>query len=45
MVADFPIPRAASPADVADTVLYFALGTTLTTGQLLALEGGMLLKT
>jgi 3-oxoacyl-[acyl-carrier protein] reductase len=45
MVADFPIPRAASPADVADTVLYFALGTTLTTGQLVALEGGMLLKT
>lgn len=45
MVADFPIPRAASPADVADTVLYFALGTTLTTGQLLALDGGMLLKT
>ncbi len=44
MVADFPIPRAAAPADVADTILYFALGTTLTTGQLLALEGGMLLK-
>jgi 3-oxoacyl-[acyl-carrier protein] reductase len=44
MVADFPIPRAASPEDVADTVLYFALGTTLATGQLLALEGGMLLK-
>lgn len=44
MVADYPIPRAALPEDVADTIVYLALGNSLVTGQLLALEGGMLLR-
>lgn len=38
--ADFPIPRPAQPDDIADTVLYLALGTTLSTGQLLVVDGG-----
>ena len=39
-VADYPIPRAAQPEDVADTVCYLAIGTTLTTGQCLVVDGG-----
>jgi 3-oxoacyl-[acyl-carrier protein] reductase len=39
-VADYPIPRAAVPEDVADTVCYLANGTTLTTGQCLVVDGG-----
>lgn len=35
-----PIPRPAQPDDIADTVVYLALGTTLTTGQLLVVDGG-----
>ncbi|WP_417387640.1 SDR family NAD(P)-dependent oxidoreductase [Gimesia sp.] len=38
--AGFPIPRPALPDDIADTVLYLALGTTLSTGQLLVVDGG-----
>ena len=44
MVADFPIPRPSMPEDIADAVIFFALGTSLTTGQLLPVEGGMLLR-
>lgn len=44
MVVDFPIPRAASPEDIADAIMFFAMGPKLTTGQLLAVEGGMLLR-
>lgn len=40
MTDDFPIPRPAEPDDIADAVLYFAIGTTLTTGQLLVVDGG-----
>lgn len=38
--AEFPIPRLAKPEDVADTIYYLAAGTTLTTGQLLVIDGG-----
>lgn len=40
MTADYPIPRPSLPDDIADTVLYLSLGTTLTTGQLLVVDGG-----
>ncbi len=40
MTHDFPIPRPAQPEDIADTVIYLATGTTLTTGQLLVVDGG-----
>ncbi len=40
MVADYPIPRAAEPEDIADTIYFLARGTTLTTGQLLTVDGG-----
>jgi len=40
MVAEYPIPRAAEPEDIADTVCYLAIGTTLTTGQCLIVDGG-----
>jgi 3-oxoacyl-[acyl-carrier protein] reductase len=35
-----PLGRAADPDDIADTVLYLATGTTLTTGQVLVVDGG-----
>lgn len=38
--ATFPIPRLAKPDDIADSILYLATGTTLTTGQLLVVDGG-----
>ncbi|MEM1067617.1 MAG: SDR family oxidoreductase [Planctomycetota bacterium] len=44
MVADLPIPKASSPEDIADAVLFLAIGTNLTTGQLLPVDGGMLLR-
>src|SRR5262249_30156389 len=36
-----PLRRAAEPDDIADTVVYLATGTTLTTGQVLVVDGGM----
>lgn len=38
--ARFPLRRPAYPEDIADTVIYLAIGTTLTTGQCLAVDGG-----
>ncbi len=38
--ADYPIPRCSTPEDVADTILYLAVGTTMTTGQCIVLDGG-----
>ncbi len=38
--AGYPLRRAALPGDVADAVMYLALGTTLTTGQCLVVDGG-----
>ena len=35
-----PLKRAAEADDVADTVIYLATGTTLTTGQVLVVDGG-----
>jgi len=35
-----PLGRAAAPDDIADTVVYLATGTTLTTGQVLVVDGG-----
>ncbi|MEM9586353.1 MAG: SDR family oxidoreductase [Planctomycetota bacterium] len=43
MVKDYPLPRASEPEDIADAALFFALGTTMVTGQILAVDGGMLL--
>ena len=43
MTANYPIPRASTPNEIADGVLYFATGTNMTTGQLLAIDGGQLL--
>jgi len=41
MVASYPIPKASQPEDIADAVLFFALGTSMTTGQILAVDGGL----
>jgi 3-oxoacyl-[acyl-carrier protein] reductase len=38
--AGYPLRRPAQPEDIADTVYYLATGTTLTTGQCLAVDGG-----
>ena len=35
-----PLGRAATPDDIADAVVYLAAGTTLTTGQVLVVDGG-----
>lgn len=35
-----PLKRAADPEDVADVVLFLATGTTLTTGQVVVVDGG-----
>jgi 3-oxoacyl-[acyl-carrier protein] reductase len=35
-----PLARAATPDDIADAILYLATGTTLTTGQVLVVDGG-----
>ncbi|MEO1525730.1 MAG: SDR family oxidoreductase [Planctomycetota bacterium] len=43
MVADYPIPQPSSPDDIADAVLFFATGTSMTTGQLLNIDGGQTL--
>jgi 3-oxoacyl-[acyl-carrier protein] reductase len=39
-VSTFPIPRLSSPGDIADTVTYLAMGTAMTTGQILVVDGG-----
>jgi 3-oxoacyl-[acyl-carrier protein] reductase len=38
--AGYPMRRPALPEDIADSVVYLALGTTLTTGQCLVVDGG-----
>lgn len=38
--AEYPIPRPAQPDDITDAIIYLATGTTLTTGQLLVVDGG-----
>ena len=39
-VASFPIPRLAQPDDVVDAIHYLITGTSLTTGQILVVDGG-----
>lgn len=43
MVANYPLPKASQPNDIADAVLFFALGTSMATGQLLTVDGGQTL--
>ena len=43
MVADYPIPRASQPDDIADAVVFFATGTSMATGQILIVDGGQTL--
>ncbi|MGB7343949.1 MAG: SDR family oxidoreductase [Pirellulaceae bacterium] len=43
MTADYPIPKPSSPDDICDAVMYFAIGTTMTTGQILPVDGGQTL--
>lgn len=38
--ADYPIPRCSTPDDIAETVVYLCLGTAMTTGQCLVVDGG-----
>ena len=35
-----PLKRAATPDDIADVVVFLALGTTLMTGQIVVVDGG-----
>jgi len=39
-VASFPIPRLAQPDDVVDAIHYLTVGASLTTGQIMAVDGG-----
>ena len=43
MVSGFPLPRPSQPQDIADAVLFFAIGTSMATGQLLSIDGGQTL--
>lgn len=43
MTADYPIPRASQPDEIADGVVFLATGTRMTTGQLLVIDGGQTL--
>ena len=43
MVADYPIPKASEPDDIADAVLFFACGSSMATGQVLSIDGGQTL--
>ena len=43
MVAGYPIPQASEPDDIADAILFFAIGTSMTTGQIMSVDGGQTL--
>lgn len=43
LVADYPIPKASQPDDIADAVLFFAVTSQMATGQLLSVDGGQTL--
>ncbi len=43
MVKDYPIPKPSTPDDIADAVMFFAVGTQMTTGQVLYVDGGLTL--
>lgn len=40
VTSTYPLPRCCTPEDVADTIVYLAVGTTMTTGQCLVVDGG-----
>lgn len=40
MTSVYPIPRASTPEDIADVIHYLAVGTQMTTGQCLVVDGG-----
>ena len=44
MVAAYPIPKASQPDDIADAILFFAVGTSMATGQILSVDGGQTLS-
>jgi 3-oxoacyl-[acyl-carrier protein] reductase len=41
LVRATPLGRAASPDDIADAVVFLATGTTLMTGQVVVVDGGL----
>ena len=43
MVADYPLPKPSQPDDIADAVVFLAIGTSMATGQLLDVDGGQTL--
>lgn len=43
MTAGYPIPRASTPDEIADGVIFLATGTSMATGQLLVIDGGQTL--
>ncbi len=43
MTRGFPLPRASTPDEIADGVVFLATGTAMTTGQLLTIDGGQTL--
>jgi 3-oxoacyl-[acyl-carrier protein] reductase len=43
MVAGYPLPKPSQPDDIADAVVFLAIGTTMATGQLLTIDGGQTL--
>lgn len=43
MVAGYPLPKASDPDDIADAVLFFACGTSMATGEILNIDGGLTL--
>lgn len=40
MVSSYPIPRASSPDDITDAILFLATGNSMMTGQCLIMDGG-----
>ena len=44
MVADYPLPKPSQPDDIADAVLFFAVQSSMATGQILGIDGGQTLR-
>ncbi len=43
LVSGYPIPKPSQPEDIADAVMFFAVTSNMTTGQLLSVDGGQTL--
>ncbi len=43
MVAGLPLPKASQPNDIADAVVFLAIGTSMVTGQFVVVDGGQTL--